>query len=158
MTAARTAAPTLSSRKARKGGALWLILGCALLAGCAGPRVQRAETTPDLRADLLAPGQAAPKGACLTTPGDLGKGAKDEGAEKAGETRLRIPCPAELLPGHGAALQRALAARGLYRGPITGQDNPATAAAIRAFQAPLGLDSAILSQRAAQALGLVPVS
>ena len=53
-----------------------------------------------------------------------------------------------------AALQRALSARGLYAGPVTGEMNRRTARAVRAFQAPQGLDSEILSLAAAQQLGL----
>lgn len=53
-----------------------------------------------------------------------------------------------------ASLQRALAARGLYTGPATGEMNRRTRQAIRDFQAPQGLDSDILSLAAAQQLGL----
>ena len=53
-----------------------------------------------------------------------------------------------------ASLQRALSARGLYAGPVTGEMNRRTARAVRAFQAPQGLDSEILSLAAAQQLGL----
>ena len=53
-----------------------------------------------------------------------------------------------------ASLQRALMARGLYAGPVTGEMNRRTARAIRAFQAPQGLDSEILSLAVAQQLGL----
>lgn len=53
-----------------------------------------------------------------------------------------------------ASLQRALAARGLYAGPITGELNRRTRQAIRAYQAPQDLDSDILSLAAAQQLGL----
>lgn len=65
-------------------------------------------------------------------------------------------CPAEMTPELVATLQRALAARGLYRGPATGRLDGATRTAIAAWQAPRGLDSTTLSTRAAQELGLIP--
>lgn len=65
------------------------------------------------------------------------------------------PCAADLTPEIVATLQRALAARGLYRGPVTGVLDEPTHRAIRAYQAPRGLDSATLSLRGAQELGLI---
>ena len=56
-----------------------------------------------------------------------------------------------------ASLQRALKARGHYRGSINGQLDPRTRRAIRKFQAPQGLDSSILSLAAARKLGLIAV-
>lgn len=70
---------------------------------------------------------------------------------------VETPCDTNLTPDFQASLQRALQARGLYAGPITGQMDAGTEAAIRAFQAPLGLDSPILSLAAAERLGLVAV-
>ncbi|MFD1341564.1 peptidoglycan-binding domain-containing protein [Litorisediminicola beolgyonensis] len=72
-----------------------------------------------------------------------------------GETRFEAPCPAEITPEFLATLQRALAARGLYRGPVTGTLDAATRDAIRAYQSTRGLDSAQLSLESARALGLV---
>lgn len=65
------------------------------------------------------------------------------------------PCPEEMTPDFVATLQRALAARGLYDGPVTGRMDGATRAAVRAFQRPQGLDSSVLSVSAARQLGLV---
>ena len=65
------------------------------------------------------------------------------------------PCPEVMDAEFIATLQRALAARGIYRGPITGSLDAATRSAIRAFQRPQGLDSSVLSTAAAQQLGLV---
>lgn len=64
-------------------------------------------------------------------------------------------CPAALTPERIATLQRALAARGLHAGPVTGRMDAATADAVRAFQRRQGLDSATLSLAAARALGIV---
>lgn len=66
------------------------------------------------------------------------------------------PCDAVMTPDFVASLQRALQVRGIYSGPVTGALDPATHAAIRAYQRPRGLFSATLSTRAAQELGLVP--
>jgi len=70
------------------------------------------------------------------------------------EIWFRTPCPAELTPEFVASLQRALAARGLYRGEINGELDAQTGAAIRAIQRPEGLDSATLSLAVARRLGL----
>ncbi len=70
------------------------------------------------------------------------------------ESYFQTPCPHALSPDYIASLQRALAARGSYAGAITGTLDRETAAAIRAYQAPLGIDSATLSLRAARDLGL----
>lgn len=71
------------------------------------------------------------------------------------ELWFETPCTAELSPDFIASLQRALKVRGVYRGPITGEMSARTRHAIRAFQRPQGLDSAILSKAAARQLGLV---
>lgn len=61
------------------------------------------------------------------------------------------------LPPLVAALQRALDARGIYQGAITGEMDAATRDAVRRYQADQGLDSAVLSLAAARQLGLVAV-
>ncbi len=71
------------------------------------------------------------------------------------ELWFEIPCDDRLTPDFIASLQRALAARGHYRGPVDGEMTARTRRAIRAFQKPQGLDSAILSMAAARQLGLV---
>jgi hypothetical protein len=74
--------------------------------------------------------------------------------EERRETWFETPCAAETDPEFIAALQRALAARDLYRGPISGVMDRRTQRAVRAYQAPQGLDSPILSLAAARQLGL----
>ena len=71
------------------------------------------------------------------------------------EIWFEAPCTSDLTPEVIATLQRALAARGHYHGPDDGTLSSATRRAVRAFQRPLGLDSAVLSMRAARMLGLV---
>jgi len=74
--------------------------------------------------------------------------------EERRELWFETPCQAETDPDFITALQRALEARGLYRGPINGDMTRRTRRAIRDFQAPQGLDSPILSLAAARQLGL----
>ncbi len=70
---------------------------------------------------------------------------------------FETPCATEMTPDFVASLQRALKVRGLYRGPVNGEMTGRTRAAIRAYQKPQGLDSAILSKTAARQLGLIAV-
>ena len=68
---------------------------------------------------------------------------------------FRTPCEMVLTPDVIASLQRALAARGLYPGDATGELDPATRVAIRAFQTARGLNSDRLSLAAARELGVI---
>lgn len=67
---------------------------------------------------------------------------------------FRTPCPDAFTLEFVGSLQRALKARGYYRGELTGQLDAPTRLSIRQFQEPLGLDSERLSLAAAQRLGL----
>ncbi|SNS24351.1 peptidoglycan-binding domain-containing protein [Tropicimonas sediminicola] len=82
---------------------------------------------------------------------------RQEIAEPRRELWFETPCPASLTPDNVATLQRALAARGLFGGQITGSLDAETRDAIRRFQQPLGLDSSVLSLAAARRLGLVTI-
>lgn len=82
---------------------------------------------------------------------------KQQIVQERRETWFETPCPAEWTPQFTASVQRALKARGHYRGPITSQLDSRTRAAIRAFQKPQGLNSGVLSIAAARQLGLVAV-
>ncbi len=73
------------------------------------------------------------------------------------ELWFETPCEDQLTPDFVASVQRALAARGLYRGAVTGEMDARTRRAIRQFQAPQGIDSGILSLAAARKMGLVAV-
>lgn len=73
------------------------------------------------------------------------------------ETWFETPCDDVLTVEFVQSLQRALAARGLYGGPPTGEMDARTRHAVRRFQAPEGLDSGILSLATARRLGLVAV-
>lgn len=71
-------------------------------------------------------------------------------------TRFQTPCPLQRgEPDFVMQVQRALAARGLYAGPVHGAYDRATRAAVAAFQAERGLESGVLSIDSARAMGLV---
>ncbi|MBZ0122879.1 MAG: peptidoglycan-binding protein, partial [Roseovarius sp.] len=70
-------------------------------------------------------------------------------------TWFETPCEADLTPEFTASLQRALAARGHYRGAVTGRMDARTRTAIRGFQRPQGLDSGMISLAAARQMGLI---
>ncbi len=71
------------------------------------------------------------------------------------EVQFETPCPPVFTPAFVASLQRALTARGFYRGPITGTLDTATGRAVQEFQRRDGPDSPLLSIAAARSLGLV---
>lgn len=71
------------------------------------------------------------------------------------EVWAETPCPDRLTPETVATLQRALKARGLYLLPLSGAMDAPTRAAVRAWQAPRGLDSDVLTMAAARALGVI---
>jgi len=71
------------------------------------------------------------------------------------EVQFETPCPPVFTPAFVASLQRALTARGFYRGPITGTLDTATGRAVQEFQRRDGPDSPLLSIASARSLGLV---
>lgn len=71
------------------------------------------------------------------------------------EIWFRTPCEHEMTTTLVETLQRALRARGQYVGPINGQMDATTRAAVRAYQRAQGLNSGLLSLMAARQLGLV---
>ncbi len=70
------------------------------------------------------------------------------------EIKFQAICPTTLTPDFIASLQRALAARSLAPGPITGTLTPSTRDAVQRFQSQLGLGTAVLTHTAAVQLGL----
>ena len=156
---------------AGRRAASWAAL--ALAAACAAPPEAPERAAADLFSGAEAPA-GAPEGTCwhrATRPA-LVETVIEQVAVDGGfrtETRQRIlrerevrwietPCPEELPPDFAASLQRALAARGAYAGPITGRLDAATGAAVRRWQmARGGPDTAVPSRAMLEALGLVPV-
>ena len=72
--------------------------------------------------------------------------------------RFETLCPPAYTPDLVTSLQRALATRGYYDGPVTGVMDVATGRAVQDFQRGDGPDSALLSLASAQRLGLVALS
>ena len=145
-----------------------LILG-VLLSAC-----QSAAPAPEARRDVAveAPLSATPGAACWATDrvpaqtgtvfepvGTGGERQPRQVVTRPAEDRMfAVPCATEMTVDVIASLQRALAARGLHTGPVTGVWDSATGDAVRRYQAPQGLDSAVLSLQAAQQLGLIAVA
>ncbi|MDP7150199.1 MAG: peptidoglycan-binding protein [Paracoccaceae bacterium] len=75
--------------------------------------------------------------------------------EERQEVWFQVPCRRVMTEDFIKAVQRALQARAIYRGPITGVLDQRTAKAIGIYQRPLGIDSQVLSLLAAKELGLV---
>lgn len=130
-------------------------LAVLLLAACAGGPQPEAPQRANLGAGLQ-PGAAPVIDAqCFATetlaiPDGRGQPGAPEPAH------FRIPCPDQMDADRIRSLQRALAARGLYSGAVSGRMSPDTSAAVRRYQASLGLDSGTLSLAGARSLGLIP--
>lgn len=71
---------------------------------------------------------------------------------------FETPCPEVLTAEFVSSLQRALAARDLYSGEITGTLDDATRDAVRRYQRAGGPQSGVLSLDAARSLGLIAVA
>lgn len=128
------------------------LLGVLALAACQPGPV----TAP---AERAAPAEVpAPLPLAVQDPLACWAQARVAAADGGAEDRLfAVPCPGAMDADLMAALQRALAVRGLYAGPVSGNYDAETAEAVRRYQAPLGLDSPVLSLDAARHLGLLPV-
>lgn len=74
------------------------------------------------------------------------------------EVLFETLCPPAFTSDLVASLQRALTARGFYRGPISGMLDAATGRAVQDFQRSDGPDSPLLSITAARRLGLVALA
>ena len=105
---------------------------------------------------MLQPAQVMADGT-VTQPAIYKTETRQDIVRERKETWFLVPCATDLTPEFIASVQRALAARGLYKGDISGEMNAGTRAAVRRFQKPQGLDSGILSLAAARKLGLVAV-
>jgi Putative peptidoglycan binding domain len=74
------------------------------------------------------------------------------------EILFETMCPPAFTHEFVSTLQRALATRGYYQGPISGILDTATGRAVQDYQRGIGPDSPLLSIGAARALGIVSLS
>ncbi len=128
----------------------------AALGTCWGKLVAPAviETVTD---QVLMPLPETPPDSAVIAPGMYRTETHQAIVQERRVTWFETPCQDDLTPDFVSSVQRALAARDLYDGSISGKMDQRTRAAIRRFQKPDGLDSGILSIAAARKLGLVAV-
>ncbi|SCM68575.1 peptidoglycan-binding domain-containing protein [Donghicola eburneus] len=102
---------------------------------------------------LVAPASTLPDG--TPQPPVYRTTTRQEIVQDRGEQWFETPCEKDLTPDFIASLQRALELRGYLRGNPDGVLDIRTKRAIQSFQRDFGLDSDVLSMRAARQLGLV---
>lgn len=83
---------------------------------------------------------------------------RQEILRERGEVQFETICPPQFTAEFVESLQRALAARGYYNGPISGVLDRATGRAVQDFQRVDGPDSPLLSLAAARKLGLIALT
>ena len=120
---------------------------------CWGKEVTPAVVETVTRHILLQPAEVHTDGT-VAQPAIYKTETRQEIVRERRELWFRVPCEEELTPAFISSVQRALAARGLYSGPVNGEMTARTRRAVRAYQAPQGLDSGILSLAAARQMGL----
>jgi len=123
---------------------------------CWGKQVSPAVIETVTNQVMLQPAQVMADGT-VTSPAIFKTETMQQIVQERRETWFQTPCAEQMTPEFIGSVQRALAARYLYRGPVTGEMDARTRAAVRRYQAPQGLDSGILSLAAARKLGLVAV-
>lgn len=124
---------------------------------CWGKRIQPGVYETVTEQIMLQPAEVLADGTVLS-PAIYKTETRQAVVKERREIWFETPCPAQMTPDFIATLQRALQVRSLYRGPITGEMDKRTRAAVRKYQQPEGLDSGILSLASARRLGLVAVS
>ena len=124
---------------------------------CWGKTVSPAVVETVTRKVQLQPAQISSDGR-VQAPPIYKSETRQEVVQPRRESWYEIICDADVTPDFIASVQRALEARGFYRGPITGEMDMRTRAAIGRYQASEGLESKALSIAAARKLGLIAVS
>ncbi len=105
---------------------------------------------------LVAPARFADDGTLLQAP-VYREETRRAIVQERREITFETLCPEALTVEFVASLQRALAARGHFIGPVSAQIDTRTRRALRAYQMQeLGLESATLARETARRLGLVP--
>jgi hypothetical protein len=116
------------------------------------------DTTPAVIETVTAqvldqPAVTAPDGTVLT-PASYRTVTRQEITRERAEITFETLCPPAYTDDFVQSLQRALALRGYYAGPVNGVMDVATGRAVQDFQRETGPDSPILSIAAARTLGL----
>ena len=102
------------------------------------------------------PAQLSPTGE-VTRPATYRTETRQQIVTPRQERWFETPCADEMGGEFIASLQRALAVRGHYTGPVTARMDARTRRAVQAFQLQNGLDSPVLSLESARSLGLAAV-
>lgn len=123
---------------------------------CWGKKTSPAIIETVEREVVLQPAQISADGV-IQQPAVYKRESVQEIVQERVDTWFEVPCADALTPEFISSLQRALAARSFYHGPVTGEMSMRTRAAVRRFQAPDGFDSDILTIATARKLGLVAV-
>ncbi len=126
----------------------------ALPGACYGKDVTPAVVEVVTEQVLVQPAQIASDGAIIH-PAVYKSSTHQAIVQPREEFFFEVPCPDVLTAEFIASLQRALKARGLYRGSLSGEMDARTRQAIRKFQLPSGLNSDILTMDTARKLGLI---
>ena len=121
---------------------------------CWGKQVSPAVIETVTEQVQTAPPVTAPDGRTVT-PARYTTATRQVIVEERRTRWIETPCPDAQPPDFIASLQRALIARALHTGPVTGRMDARTRSAIRRYQSERGLDSDILALETARALGLV---
>ncbi|MFL4471908.1 peptidoglycan-binding domain-containing protein [Tateyamaria armeniaca] len=124
---------------------------------CWGKTVSPAVVETVTRKVLLQPAQISSDGRVQAAPIYKDE-TRQEVVRPRQDTWYEVPCATDLTPEFISSVQRALAARGYYRGPVTGEMDTATKYAIQRYQRDEGLNSKTLSVAAARKLGLIAVA
>jgi len=105
---------------------------------------------------LVTPAQTNPDGSIATLP-VYRKENRQHIVTPRVDNWFETPCPPAFTVELVSTLQRALLARGLYSGSVTGNMDDATRSAVLAIQSKNGLHSEVLSMATARELGIVAV-
>ncbi len=121
---------------------------------CYGKDVTPAVVQVITEQELVEPAQFAEDGAIIK-PASYTTTTHQAIVEPRKEFFFEVPCADKFTNEFITSLQRALKARGVYRGRLSGIMDERTRRAIRKFQIPNGLNSDILTTTTALELGLL---
>jgi len=126
----------------------------AIEGACYGKDVTPAVIEVVTEQKLVEPAKIASDGAIIKPP-VYETSTRQEIVDPRKEFFFEVPCAEQFTPAFITSLQRALKARRLYKGRLSGKLDRKTLHAIRTFQMPNGLNSDILTMDSARQLGLV---